>query len=144
MNRSSVVRAVGVVLVVLVALLFYKVALQRPTPGVRPAGETAPMQPSSLSRTDASGSTWAIERSGGGLLVSPEPNAPQAGTPILVKTSVQRQAERQMSIGLVLEGQAGEHYRPVVKKDGKTLSAPTLRIVNEAGQVVAQDSFQYG
>ncbi|MBM4026767.1 MAG: hypothetical protein FJ280_15385 [Planctomycetes bacterium] len=144
MDRSSVMRAAGVALVLLVALLFYKVAIQRPTPGVSPAGGTAPVQSSSLTRTDASGSTWAVERSGGGLLVSEEPNAPQAGPPILVKTSVQRQAERQMSIGLVLEGQAGEHYRPVVKKDGKTLAAPTLRIVNEAGQVLVQDSFQYG
>jgi hypothetical protein len=80
----------------------------------------------------------------GGALVSTEPNAPKAGPPILVKADVQKVGEREVSIGLVLEGQAGEPYRPVVKKNGSPLSAPKLRIVNEAGQVLVQGDFQYG
>jgi hypothetical protein len=96
-----------------------------------------------VSRTDANGVAWALDQAGGALL-STEPNGPKAGPPILVKTDVQKVGEREVSIGLVLEGQAGEQYRPVVKKNGSPLSAPRLRIVNEAGQVMAQDSFQYG
>jgi hypothetical protein len=61
-----------------------------------------------------------------------------------VKTDVQKVADREMSIGLILEGQAGEQYRPVVTKNGTALSAPRVRIVNEAGQVVVEDSFRYG
>ena len=49
-----------------------------------------------------------------------------------------------MSIGLLLEGQVGEQYRPVVKRNGTAISPPSLRIVSEAGQVIAQGSFQYG
>lgn len=145
MKTASVVRAAGGgVLVLLVALLFYRVAVEKPTPGFKPTAAPVAVSSSSLSRTDASGSAWTLEQAGGGFLDTPGPEAPQAGPPILVKTDVQEMADRQMSIGLVLEGQAGEHYRPTVKKDGEALAAPTLRIVNEAGQVLAQDSFQYG
>jgi len=77
------------------------------------------------------------------MLVETDPNGPKAGPPILVKTDVVR-AGPAVSIGLILEGQTGEHYQPVVKKNGNALSAPTVRIVNEAGQVIAQGSFQYG
>jgi hypothetical protein len=61
-----------------------------------------------------------------------------------VKTDVQKVADRERSIGLILEGQAGEQYRAAVTKNGTTQSAPRLRIVNEAGQVVVEDSFRYG
>ena len=70
-----------------------------------------------MSRTDANGVAWTLDQAGGALL-STEPNAPKAGPPIVVKTDVQRVGDREMSIGLVLEGQAGEQYRPVVKKNG--------------------------
>jgi len=140
MKKADTMRAVGlVVLVLLVALLFYKVAIQRPTPRFQPAVQSS----SSLSRTDANGVAWGLDQAGG-VLLAPEPNAPKAGPPILVKTDVQKVGDREMLIGLILEGQAGEQYRPVVKKNGTAVSAPGLRIVNEAGQVLAQDSFQYG
>jgi hypothetical protein len=61
-----------------------------------------------------------------------------------VSANVQRVADREVSIGLVLQGQAGEQYRPVVKKNGTPIAAPKLRILNEAGQVVTQGDFQYG
>jgi hypothetical protein len=77
-------------------------------------------------------------------MVSTEPNGPKAGPPIVVKTDVQKVGEREVSIGLLLEGQAGEQYRPAVKKNGSPVAAPRLRIVNEAGQVVVQGDFQYG
>jgi hypothetical protein len=96
-----------------------------------------------VSRTDANGVAWTVDQAGGALLAT-EPNAPKAGAPIIVKTDVQKVGDREMSIGLLLEGQAGEQYRPVVKKNGSPLSAPKLRIVNEAGQVVTQGDFQYG
>jgi len=146
MKRTDTLRAVTfVVLILLVGLLFYKVALQRPAPRMGPGVIGVGGGPStSLSRTDANGVAWAIDQAGGGPLPATEPNGPKAGPPIMVRTSVQRVADREVSIGLVLEGQAGEQYRPAVKKDGTTLSPPGLRIVNEAGQVVAQGSFQYG
>ena len=95
----------------------------------------------SLSKTDANGVAWTLDQAGGAIV---SPDGPKAGPPILVKTDVQKVGDREMSVGLLLEGQAGERYRPVVKKNGTAISAPGLRIVSEAGQVIAQDSFQYG
>jgi hypothetical protein len=84
-----------------------------------------------------------IDSAGGGM-VSTEPNGPKAGPPILVQANVQRVADREVSIGLILQGQAGEQYRPVVKKNGTPVAAPKLRILDEAGQVVGQGDFAYG
>ncbi len=133
---------VGLLGIALLAVLLLK-SMTGPAPSaVQPIAQ--PMGgSSSLSRTDSSGTTWGLDQAGGGW-VSAEPNGPKAGPPILVKTDVQKVADREVSIGLILEGQAGEQYRPVVKKNGTAQSAPGVRIVNEAGQVVAEDSFRYG
>ncbi|MCX5643945.1 MAG: hypothetical protein NTZ17_04560 [Phycisphaerae bacterium] len=141
MKKKDLLRAAGLVALLLILLFLF---LKNPVPGSKPGVSTLAGGPSSsVSRTDANGVAWALDQAGGTLL-SMEPNAPKAGPPILVKADVQKVGDREMSIGLVLEGQAGEQYRPVVKKNGSPLSAPRLRIVNEAGQVMAQDSFQYG
>jgi hypothetical protein len=141
MKKTDLLRAAGLAVLLLIILFLF---LKNPVPGPKPGVSTpAGGQSSSVSRTDANGVAWALDQAGGALL-STEPNGPKAGPPILVKTDVQKVGEREVSIGLVLEGQAGEQYRPVVKKNGSPLSAPRLRIVNEAGQVMAQDSFQYG
>ncbi len=136
----------GLLGIALLAILLFKSLVGTPPSGFQTAspqmGGQLGRQPS-LARTDTSGVTWGLDPSGGAL-VSTEPNGPKAGPPILVKTDVQKVAEREMSIGLVLEGQAGEQYRPVVKKNGTPLAAPRLKIVNEAGQVVGEDSFRYG
>lgn len=132
---------VGLLGIALLAVLLLK-SMVSPPSGVQTIAQRTGGQPS-LSRTDGNGATWGLDQAGGAL-VSTEPNGPKAGPPILVKTDVQKVAEREVSIGLILEGQAGEQYRPVVKKNGTAQSAPKVRIVNEAGQVVAEDSFRYG
>jgi hypothetical protein len=145
MKTSNLLRAAGViVLVLLVALLVYNVAVERPAPATGPVVRAPAAEPSaSLLKTDANGDAWMLDRAGGGPLLSAGLDAPKAGPPILVRADVSRTGAN-ASIGLTLEGRAGEQYRPVVKKNGTTLSAPTLRIVNEAGQVITEGSFQYG
>jgi hypothetical protein len=141
MKKTDLLRAAGLAVLLLIILWLF---LKNPVPGPKPGVSTPAGGPSSsVSRTDANGVAWALDQASGGIL-STEPNGPKAGPPILVKTDVQKVGDREISIGLVLEGQAGEQYRPIVKKNGSPLSAPRLRIVNEAGQVIAQDSFQYG
>jgi hypothetical protein len=141
MKRNDLLRAVGLAVLLLILLLLF---LEYPSPGYKPAGSNSTGGPSSsVSRTDANGVAWTLDQAGGALL-STEPNAPKAGPPILVKTDVQKVGEREVSIGLLLEGQAGEQYRPVVKKNGTAIATPRLRIVNEAGQVLVQGDFQYG
>jgi hypothetical protein len=104
----------------------------------------ASQQGSSLRKTDAGGATWSLDLAGGQTFQALESNGAKAGVPIVVKTDVQRSGDREVSVGLLLAGQAGEQYRPVVKKDGVQVPAPAVRIVDEAGKVIAQDTFKYG
>ena len=129
----------GLLAVVLLVVVLLKSVVNKPIPAFKTAAQA--VQPASLSKTDANGVAWTLDQAGGAIV---SPDGPKAGPPILVKTDVQKVGEREMSIGLLLEGQAGEPYRPVVKKNGTAISAPGLRIVSEAGQVIAQDTFQYG
>jgi hypothetical protein len=132
---------VGLLAVVLLGIVLFKSVLTKPNGVSQPGVASAS---ASVARTDANGVAWTLDQAGGAL-VTPGPDGPKAGPPILVKTDVQKVGEREMSIGLLLEGQAGEQYRPVVKKNGTAMSVPPgVRIVSEAGQVIAQGSFQYG
>jgi len=138
MNRTYILAAAGVIL----ALLAIVVLVGRaPTNVEQRQSATVPVgqqQPQTLRRTDEKGDTWVLE-SAGGL----SPGAP-AGPPIVVKTDAYRVSERETSIGLILQGQAGEVYRPGAAKNGARVPAPAFRIVNEAGQVIAQGNFSYG
>ncbi|HSW02133.1 MAG TPA: hypothetical protein VLI39_18360 [Sedimentisphaerales bacterium] len=98
---------------------------------------------SSIRQTDDGGTEWALTQTHG--LPSPkDANGVQGKPVIVVKTDVFRAREREMLIGLVLAGREGQRYSPVVVKAGTRLSAPRLRIVDEAGKVVLDDSFRYG
>jgi hypothetical protein len=138
MNRTYILAAAGVIL----ALLAIFVLVGRtPTNVEQRQSATVPVgqqQSQSLRQTDEKGDTWVLESAGG-----PSPTAP-AGPPIVVKTDAYRVNERETSIGLILQGQAGEVYRPGATKNGARVPAPAFRIVNEAGQVVAQGNFSYG
>jgi hypothetical protein len=101
------------------------------------------ISPSAVRQTDGRGTEWAITPVGGRPVVA-DANATEAKPVVVVKTDVARAGERQMLIGLVLEGRDGQRYRPTVTKGGVPLPAPKLRIVNEAGEVLLDDSFKYG
>lgn len=94
-----------------------------------------------LYEKDEDGNAWVLDLRGSrGYRQGDE----EPGPPIVVKTDVHRRSSREFSIGLVLTGQAGESYRPVVRRNGQARPAPRLKIVNEAGQVLVDDSFRYG
>jgi hypothetical protein len=65
------------------------------------------------------------------------------GPPLHIKTEVEP-AGRQVLIGLSITGQSGERYNPDITKNGNGLEAPTLKIVDEAGTVLASGKFEYG
>lgn len=65
------------------------------------------------------------------------------GPPLHVKTEVEPMG-RQVSIGLSITGQSGERYNPHITKNSKALEAPKLKIVDEAGNVLASGKFEYG
>lgn len=65
------------------------------------------------------------------------------GPPFLIKPDVS-QRDSQVSIGLSIVGLAGEHYSAAVNKNGRILEAPTVRIVDKAGETLASGKFEYG
>ena len=66
------------------------------------------------------------------------------GPPFLIKPTIQRSSSN-VSIGLSIIGQAGEQYGVrQVTKDAKQLAAPDVKIVDEAGKVLAAGKFAYG
>jgi hypothetical protein len=146
MKAKHILLAAGLLITALLLLHLSSQPAKVPAPGIKtraitPAG---PRVPTVLQRTDPKGDTWALNLSGGPSFPLADPNGPQAGPPLVVKTDVYRVNAQEASIGLALEGQAGESYRPVVTKNGTRLPAPALRVVSEAGQVIAQGNFSYG
>ena len=65
------------------------------------------------------------------------------GPPLYLKSEL-KPTGRQVSIGLSITGQSGERYNPRVTKNGKALEAPKLKIMDEAGNVLASGKFEYG
>ncbi len=67
------------------------------------------------------------------------------GPPLTVKTEVTNyEGMPEVSIGLVLEGQAGEQYSPGATRNGSTVPAPELKILDEGGKVLLSSRFEYG
>jgi hypothetical protein len=98
---------------------------------------------SAIRQTDAAGTEWTLTQAS--RLPPPrDANGVEAKPVILVKTDVFQVGNRQVTIGLVLAGRDGERYQPAVMKGGSRLGAPKLRIVDEAGKVLLDDSFKYG
>lgn len=96
---------------------------------------------SSLVANDDNGDRWTL-----GLAGVP-PQARESGTkpgvPLSVKADVQGYGQS-ISIGLIIEGHAGEIYQPGAAKNGRTMPAPKFKVFDESGAVVGSGSFEYG
>jgi len=66
------------------------------------------------------------------------------GPPFQIRTSMQRYGQNPfVTVGVELEGQGGERYSALAKKDGKEASEPGLKILDGTGQVVHSGRFAY-
>lgn len=108
-----------------------------------PASSRQQLGFSSLSTTDENGDKWILELAKGQSLSNLKDSSSKSGPPLLVRTDVQIKG-RDVSIGLVVEGQAGEKYVGGVQKNGQWMPPPTFNIVNEAGKILASGRFKYG
>jgi len=108
-----------------------------------PASSRQQLGLSSLSMTDENGDKWLLELVKGQSLSRLKNSSSKTGPPLLIKTDVQVSG-RDVSIGLVVEGQAGEQYVGGVQKNGQWQSAPAFNTVDEAGKVIASGKFNYG
>ena len=65
------------------------------------------------------------------------------GEPVSVRLDVQV-TDKVLSIGLIVEGQAGEKYVGGAMKKDEWLAAPTFKVVDEAGKLIGSGQFEYG
>jgi len=108
-----------------------------------PASSRQQLGLSSLSTTDENGDKWVLDLAKGQSISSLKDNSTKTGPPLLVKTDVQISG-LDVSIGLIVEGQAGEKYAGGVQKNGQWQPAPAFNIVNEAGKTLTSGRFKYG
>jgi len=108
-----------------------------------PASSRQEIGLSSLSLTDENGDKWVIDLAKGQSLAGLKDSSAKPGPPLLIKTDVQISG-RDVSIGLIVEGQAGEKYAGGVQKNGQWQSAPAFNIIDEAGKVLTSGRFKYG
>ncbi|MEN6577008.1 MAG: hypothetical protein ABFD90_11750 [Phycisphaerales bacterium] len=110
-------------------------------PGTSPGRSTGYGR--AIHQTDANGADWAITPMAGRSTTAAGRDT-QAKPSLIVKTDVFDRGNRDVMIGLVLEDRDGRRYQPVVSRNGVRQPVPTLRVVDEAGKVVLDGSFQYG
>ncbi|MGB2862680.1 MAG: hypothetical protein WBC05_05075 [Sedimentisphaerales bacterium] len=108
-----------------------------------PASSRQEIGLSSLSTTDENGDKWVLDLAKGQSLSSLKDSSAKSGPPLLVKTDVQISG-RDVSIGLIVEGQAGEKYAGGVQKNGQWQPAPGFKIVDGAGKTLTTGAFKYG
>jgi len=134
-NKIIVIASIAVVSVVVIGALLRGVFSSSITPRQQ-------MGLSALSMTDANGDKWLLDLAKGQSVSSLKDGA-KTGPPLLVKTDIQISG-RNVSIGLIVEGQAGEKYAGGVQKNKKWQPAPGFKIVNEAGKTLTTGRFKYG
>ena len=136
-KKKTVAIAIGaIVVVVVIGALLHSIFSS-------PASSRQQLGLSSLSTTDENGNKWVLDLAKGQSLTGLKDSSAKAGPPLLVKTDVQISG-RDVSIGLVVEGQAGEKYAGGAQKNGQWQPAPAFTIVNEAGKTLTSGRFKYG
>ena len=111
-----------------------------PVPGPSPE-PSPPIKFSSLSATDDNGDNWTLGLAG--QPSQPPEEGVKPGAPLSIKADVQGYGQS-ISIGLIIEGQAGEVYQPGAARNGRRLPAPTFTVFDESDKIVGSGSFEYG
>jgi len=99
---------------------------------------------SALSVTDEIGDKWALDLIRGQPLSRISNSGRKPGPPLLVRTNVRKISNSKLSIGITVEGQAGEKYIGGAIKNGKREPEPQFIIVNEKARILARGKFAYG
>ena len=135
-KKTIIITAAAVVAVVVIGALLRGIFSS-------PASSRQQLGLSSLSTTDENGDKWVLDLAKGQSLAGLKDSSAKPGPPLLIKTDVQISG-RDVSIGLIVEGQAGEKYAGGVQKNGQWQPAPAFNIVDEAGKVLTSGRFKYG
>jgi len=136
-KKKTAVIVAGAVVAVVVIVVLLRGIFSSPASSRQEIGLT------SLSKTDENGDKWVLDLAKGQSLSGLRDSSAKTGPPLLIKTDVQIKG-RNVSIGLIVEGQAGEKYAGGVQKNGQWQQPPAFNIVNEAGKVLTSGRFKYG
>jgi hypothetical protein len=96
-----------------------------------------------LSMAAENGDTWVLDLAKGQSVSGLKNSNAKPGPPLSVKTDVQARG-RELSIGLLIEGQAGESYQPGALKNGSRVPPPAFKVIDESGKVLVAGQFHYG
>ena len=99
---------------------------------------------SALSETDENGNEWTLDLIRGQPLSRIHKSDKEPGPPLTVRTNVRKISNSQLSVGITVEGQAGEKYIGGAKKNGKQEPEPQFIIVDEKGRILGGGKFEYG
>ncbi len=103
-----------------------------------------------LTRTDAAGATWTLRGGSsdgrfGKFEIRPgETLAARIGPPMVVNVKAEPSRDGAVRLDFVLLTRDGQEYSPGPMKNGQRVPAPKFKILDEAGKVLAQDTFKYG
>ncbi len=136
-NSASKKKMVPIVLAVLVTVAALATLVRVLSSGSARSGLA------SLSMADENGDKWVLEPAKGQSPARIEGSDKEPGPPLLIKTDVQI-ARGTASIGLIVEGQAGEKYTGGARKNGRLQPPPGFTIFDEAGKTLASGAFKYG
>jgi hypothetical protein len=102
-----------------------------------------------INKDDAAGNRWSLisHVETGAMrdfeIYTGQSTSFKIGPPFQIKTTVQK-SRNTVSIVFELEEQAGEHYRADVRKNSSQVPVPLFKLVDEAGNIIKQERFQYG
>ena len=95
------------------------------------------------------GETWELTSYGPWGSLNPveiktsETTELQFGAPLWCKANVRRRGTI-VDIGYSVVGKAGEIYEPTIRKGGRRMPAPEVRILDETGKILASGKFAFG
>lgn len=135
-KKIILIAVVAVVSLVVVGALLRSL-LSSSTPSRQEFGLAA------LSAEDANGDTWVLDLAKGQSVSGLRDDNARPGPPLLVRTDVQARG-LDLSIGLLVEGQAGESYQPGAMKNGSIVPPPRFKVIDESGKVMGSGQFKYG
>lgn len=139
-RKKIILACLAVAFIILSGILLFRNGKQAP-PAALPQG-IATLSP--LSINDANGFTWSLEPVRGQPISLINESGKKPGPPLVLKTNTIKINEQTVSIGLTLEGRAGEKYIAGVMKGRSREPQPIFRIIDEKGRTLTTGRFEYG
>ena len=139
-RKKIALAVIAGVVIVFLGILIFKNDEQPPASAVLQG--IAKLSP--LTITDANGVTWSLEPVRGQPLSVINQSGKKPGPPLIIKTNTLKISEQTISIGLVVEGRAGEKYIAGAMKGRSREPQPIFRILDEKRRTLATGRFEYG